>query len=202
MVQVAMKQFLLLLFYFQLSCLVIAQEDSLIKKCHINGRVDNVNTGSGLDCVKVELLNNSDSLLNSEFTTKNGKWKLAGFPIGEIYKIIFSKNGFYTKYVIIDLMNIPDSITSPFDVVADLSLLDKHHSFDCDTSFSKWPVTRLKFSIATGELEWDRNMIEKYKSKMDKCISCIEKNKIAEMERIRMQHEIEQKQKQTEESKD
>lgn len=127
-----MTRILFLIFSLHLCSFVCAQQDSLTLKFQFSGRTENYMRGSSLDSVKIVLLDEKDSLLQLIYSSSNGKWMLSPIPIRANYKIKFSKIGFCTKFITLELKNVPDTTHSHLQFEADISLLEKWREEYCD----------------------------------------------------------------------
>ena len=200
-----MIRILLFIFSLHLCSFVFAQQDSLARKFQIKGHLENIETGAKIDSVKVDLLDEKDSLLHSIYTLSNGKYSFSSIPINANYKITFSKKGFYSRFILVDLKYVPDTTHSHLQVEADIRLLEKWHEEYCgdDYKIETIPTSKLYYDNKLDDLNWDIRVTEKYKIALNKYLNCIaNRQKHLEQEYLRKQREEEIKKKQAEQKKD
>ena len=162
-----------------LSIGLFAQTDSSkSNSIEFKGRVENMDTGAGLDGVFVFALDEKGDTLAQRVTTANGKYKTIQLKFGNTYTIWYKKVGFLSKHILLDCSNLPDSsskkLSYPLD--ADLSLTENYSQRypECLTDIEKKPVAMAKYDANTENFEWNMKLTENYKKQLEKLINCFE----------------------------
>lgn len=169
-----MKKLLILLHLTLTLTYTYSQSDS-IPSLTLTGSIQNNTTGSKIDGVKIITINRQNDTVNIQFTSKNGKYRIQDLDSGYVYFIWYTKPGFFTKIIQIDLTELTSKYnkTQIDSFNADLSLIENGYH-DCNLYFDeleKKPIAKAKYVLHLNDVEWDMSYYEKFKKEWDKAMA-------------------------------
>ncbi len=89
---------------------------------------------------------------------KNGRYKLR-LEYQELYHLIYSADGFYSKIIEVDTRNIPAQNQKVLSMKIDVDLLQQIFGFNADVFFT--PVSKAVYKYNTDNLGWDTDYYRK-----------------------------------------
>ncbi|MFI5203673.1 MAG: carboxypeptidase-like regulatory domain-containing protein [Flavobacteriales bacterium] len=128
----------------------------------------------------VEVYKNG-SLIETKTVASNGKYKITPLELDHTYKIIFKAPGYVSRFIEVDLKNIPleDVFGKGWEVPLDMTLPERLPDLDFAPVENKITST-LKYEKSTGEVEFNRNQLDAYSKELDKILKKAEEAKKAD----------------------
>ncbi|MBX7093870.1 MAG: hypothetical protein K1X56_04040 [Flavobacteriales bacterium] len=139
-----------------------------------NPKVVNKMTGAPMGGVTVTVEKNG-SVVETKTTGSNGKVKLNPIELDAKYKISFTISGFYTRYVEVDLTNIPPAHIPEegYGFPLDMSMVPIVEGVDYSPLANK-PTGIIRYDKREEDVNWDFKVVEAYNSELAKIIKKIE----------------------------
>lgn len=147
-------------------CLSVQAQKFLQFKLSATEQLDS--TTKRLKNVEVKCYNLKNELVKKVFTKSNGKVVLDSIPINQNYKIEFSKFGYISKMITVnmeDFQNDEDYYSNIIDLVLSLSLFKG--SEDQFSFLNNEPVVEFYFDAYSHSLDFKKAKLKKMKKKID-----------------------------------
>jgi len=149
---------------------------------YVDGKVSNKVTGSAMSGVNIEVKKNG-STIATKTSGGNGKFKLE-LDIDAKYTIVFTQSGFISRYIEIDLTNIPTEYIydKGRDIPLDMTLVENPKNPDPTISgilstLQNLPTASMKFDKKMEDVNWDFKVTDKYMDELNKLLAKIEADK-------------------------
>ena len=156
---------------------VNAQEEEETPILAFSGKITNA-SGGKLAGVSVEFLKN-DASFKTVSTASSGKYPEVEAEYGYVYKVVFSKEGYVSKSVIIDAKKgfFAEDIGEKKTLLDELgtSLIKQQPEIDYSVITNR-PVAKAHIDPSSGGLEFDFGYIKTRKKEIDKFIAGLANN--------------------------
>lgn len=178
------RTFVLLVGIILVAQVSMAQKDVVAMK----GVLKQHGSSKKLTGVTVTLFENG-SQKGKVITSSNGKFDF-GLAYDNDYKVVFTKDGYVSKNIVIDTKNIPpeEKERGWFEIPMELSLFEEVD--DLDVSILSQPIGKYSFDPSSNDIVHDAAYTDKMKSKVNSLMKEYEKKK-KEEEKKRLEEEQE-----------
>ena len=153
---------------------IIAQDDEEQPILMFSGKITN-SSGGKLAGVSVEFFRDNVSF-KTVSTASSGKYSPVEAEYGHIYKVVFSKDGYVSKSVVIDAKKgfFAEDINEKKTYLDELgtSLINQQPNIDYSVITSR-PVAKAHIDPTTGHLDFDFGYIKTRKKEIDKFIAAL-----------------------------
>ncbi len=151
--------------------LCVAAQDDL----NIHGVVSDAITSSKINGVKVVV--NMDGSQHNSFTTRaNGKYEFY-LDVGHRYELLFSKDGYVTRSIVIDSRNVPPEVLGAGIIMpTDMSMYAITEAMaNADLSVFNKPIGKSAYDPSQSDLVWDFTYTNTVKNEINAFMRDIEK---------------------------
>ena len=178
-----LRTFVLMLGIFLIAHVASAQKDIIAMK----GVMKMYGSSKKLTGVTVTLIENGTQK-NKVITSSNGKFDF-GLVYDKSYKIVFSKNGYVTKNIVVDTRNIPpeEKERGWFEIPMEMSLFEEVE--DLDVSILNQPIGKFRFDPGSNDIVHDAQYTAEMKNKINNLMKEYEKRKKEEEKRRQEEEE-------------
>jgi len=156
-----MRILLNIFFVFLLCSSVLAQNVT------IDGVLTDIDNKDKMDGVTIKAISNGSTVATTK-SEKRGKYSLS-FPVGSEYIIEYSKNGYVTKIMKINVSKVSDEdipIGGKIFRPIDIDLFENRPSVDFSFT-QKEPVVAWNWDAKSLQMDWDRDIHKNMKKKID-----------------------------------
>lgn len=140
-----------------LSCFLSLSGLSQEKFLRLKGEIIDEATGEAIRGCNMSVMRTSGSISDGqtalEWTVKGGKYDFFLSP-GPVYKVYFSKNGYYTKFILVDLNDVPNIYSKDKFTLNSKIKLTNRNQLDRATEFEH-ASARAYFNKRYREVVWD-----------------------------------------------
>jgi hypothetical protein len=151
--------FLVLIITFSAGTHLFAQDNVILAY----GAVKDFNTNKKLESVDITILQNGSPFENF-ITPGNGKYEFE-LPLGHIYSVNFSLDGYIGKKLQLDTKGIPEEdMAGGFQMSLDMSLFEYIEGFD--SSILDVPIGKSSFDPQQNAMSWDEGHTSRMQDKI------------------------------------
>lgn len=107
-----------------------------------------------------------NQLLQDSINLSDGKYKLA-LDTGYVYAVVFRKEGYVTKFIIIDTKEAPLNYNKKTKLKIDIGLFQAKEHLNVDFLLNE-PIGYARYDFVTDKIEWDQEYLKLMKGKIIK----------------------------------
>ena len=155
-----------------LPVLIFGQDDPILI---FEGKVSDV-SGIKIEGAKISVKQDG-SVIKTETTASNGKYKEIKCDFGHIYELTFSKSGYVSKTLLLDTKKgyYPEEVEKKSYIESSVQLFKKQSDVDYSIVTDR-PVGKARINPTDSKLDWDFNYVNQRKKEIESYIKSVAEN--------------------------